>query len=279
MNHQTEHLQFLKHLENIWNLKNQCKKLSKSNKFSDNDIRNTFFRQIMNIINDYYSGMIMPVFINRVDKSFSDGVLRPYFPVSEENDLISNLGFFREEPYLKTWHDMKKLGLVFNLWIVFEDSIDIIYTNIITKDELQVNQNTNYNKIKKIIENKLNTEDLNYIKKKLMSEYIGVNNKYNYVLNNLNLEKIQLKEYREFLQFFNILRNTLHTNSRPLKDYQFNLSIGNIMFKKNKHIDFFTFDILYYSIEMFLKTYCLIRDNLSLKREIFNPSTLVKGSY
>lgn len=282
MTEHTDYFKFLHHLQKVWDLKEQCRTQSKSEKYTENDARNTFYNQIMNVINDYYLGMTGPLFIKRLDKPFQDSVLIPYFPVLEENNLFSNLGFLCEEPYLKTWHDMKKVGLVFTLWIVFEDTIDIIYQSIVAESELQTNQNGNYNRIKKIIEGKLNEEDILSIQGKLKSNYIGINNKYNYILNALTLDKSQskqLQDIREFLQFFNILRNTLHTNSRPMKDYLFKLEIGHFTFEKNKHIDFFTFDVLYYSIEKFVDIFGFIRDNLKVKEKIFNPTTTINGSY
>lgn len=282
MTEETEYFKFLDHLQKIWNLKDECRTLSKCEIYTANDVRNTFYSQIMNVINDYYLGMAGPILINRLDKPFRDGVLIPYFPISEENEHVSNLGFLKDNQYLKTWHDMKKLGLVFTIWIVFEDTIDIIYKSIVTESEIKTNQNGNYNRIKKIVEGKLNEEEIQNIQNKLKSDYIGINNKYNYILKELTLDRIQskqLQDIREFLQFFNILRNTLHTNSRPMKDYQFKLEIGNIKFEKDKHIDFFTFDVLYYSIRKFVDIFSFIRDNLKVKEEIFNPTTTINGSY
>ena len=64
-----------------------------------------------------------------------------------------------------------------------------------------------------------------------------------------------------------------------MKDYNFKLSIGNFSFKKDKHIDFFTLDVLYSSIETFVTTFELIKNKLIFEREIFNPATSVKNSY
>ena len=196
MTEQTDYLKFLKHLKAVWNLKEQCGILAKSEKFTTNDARNTFYRQIMNVINDYFLGMLGPFFMKRLDKPFRDAVLKPYFPLPVENDLFSNLGFLCEEPYLKTWHDMKKVGLVFTLWIVFEDTIDIIYQRVVSDSELEVNQYGNYNRIKKIFEGKLNEEDIEALKNKLKSDYIGINNKYNYILNALTVSSPQVRPFK-----------------------------------------------------------------------------------
>jgi hypothetical protein len=236
----------------------------------------------MNIINDYYTGMIGPYFMKRLAIPFQNGSLLPYFPISLENELYSNLGFLCEDEYIKTWHDLKKVGVVYNLWIVFEDSIDIIYSKIVTQNAVSNNKYANYNKIKDLIERKISEANLKQIKSKLQCDYIGINNKYNYVLTSLATEKTEdkeLKKFREFLQFFNILRNTLHTNSRPIKDYNFNTSLGKFKFEKNKHIDFFTFDVLYASIVIFIEIFDFIRTKLKYDKELFNSATLVSSSY
>ncbi len=278
----TENTDLLLHLQDIWKEKERCRILKQSKVFTSSDVRNTYFSQIMNIINDYYLGMISPYFMNRLNQPFRDGILRSYFPFQKENELYSNLGFLCEDHYTKTWHDLKKVGIVFNLWIVFEDSIDIIHNKMAAKDIVSNYKNGQFNKIKEIIEGKISKEDQVIIKSKLQSDYIGINNKYNYVLTSLVIDKSetkQLKEYREFLQFFNILRNTLHTNSRPIKEYHFKISIGDFKFVKNTHIDFFTLEVLYSSVVMFIEIFDFIRIKLKIEEEIFNPATLVKSSY
>ncbi|WP_291399355.1 hypothetical protein [Daejeonella sp.] len=272
----------LLHLNDIWKEKEKCRLLKESKRFSPNDVRNTYFSLIMQIINDYYTGMIEPYFMKRLSIPFQNGVLSPYFPSSLENKLYSNLGFLCEDQYIKTWHDLKKVGIVSNLWIVFEDSIDIIYSKIATEDDVNNYKYAHFNRIRGLIEGKISEEDLKHIKAKLQSDYIGINNKYNYVLNSLEIEKSEakgLKKYREFLQFFNVLRNTLHTNSRPIKDFNFNTSIGKFKFEKNKHIDFFTTDILYASVVMFIEIFDFIRTKLKYDGEIFNSATLVSSAY
>ena len=91
---------------------------------------------------------------------------------------------------------MKKVGLVFTLWIVFEDTIDIIYQRVVSDSELEVNQYGNYNRIKKIFEGKLNEEDIEALKNKLKSDYIGINNKYNYILNALTVSSPQVRPFK-----------------------------------------------------------------------------------
>ncbi|WP_140486110.1 hypothetical protein [Flavobacterium sp. GSA192] len=279
---QEDYLRFLNHLQSIISLKESCRPLSEDKKYSHDDVRNTYYRQVMNVINDYYLGMIGPFFMNRIKDPLGNGTIAQYLPCAIENELFSNLGFLCSFSYLKTWHDMKKVGLVFSLWIVFEDSIDIIYQNIATESEIEKYKNGTFNRIKKIIEGKLIDEDIQSIQEKLKSDYIGINNKYNYILNFLTLDKNQkkkVKEIRDFLQFFNILRNSLHTNSRPMKNYEFKLSIGTFKFEKNKHIDFFTLDVLYNSINEFVKIFSFLRENLDIEKEMFNTASLVENSY
>ena len=278
----TENTDLVLQLQSIWKEKERCRSLKSSETFTSNDVRNTYFSQIMNVINDYYLGMIGPYFMQRLDRPFRDGLLRPYFPAFNENELYSNLGFLCENHYIKTWHDLKKAGIVFSMWIVFEDSIDIIFNKIISKDNLNNNKLGQFNKIKKLLEGKISEVDLEIIKSKLQSDYIGINNKYNYVLTSLKIEKSEdkkLKQYREFLQFFNILRNTLHTNSRPIKDYHFKISIGDFKFEKDKHIDFFSLNVLYESLVMFIDIFDFIRSKLNFDGEIYNSATLINGSY
>ena len=78
MTEQTDYLKFLKHLKAVWNLKEQCGILAKSEKFTTNDARNTFYRQIMNVINDYFLGMLGPFFMKRLDKPVSSPQVRPF---------------------------------------------------------------------------------------------------------------------------------------------------------------------------------------------------------
>ncbi len=270
------------HLQEIWKEKERCRSLKESKIYTSNDVRNTYFSQVMNVINDYYFGMIGPYFMQRLERPFKDGVLSPYFPANNENTLYSNLGFLLDNNYIKTWHDLKKVGIVFSMWIVFEDSIDIIYNKIVSIDDLNNNRIGQYNKIKDLIEGKINEEDLVLIKLKLESDYIGINNKYNYVFNSLNIDKAESKkitQYRSFLHFFNILRNTLHTNSRPIKDYYFKTTIGDFIFEKDKHIDFFNLEVLNASLEMFIDIFDFIRSKLDFEGEIYNTATLIKGSY
>jgi REP element-mobilizing transposase RayT len=276
-----EYKQFLDHLKLIFKIKEECRELGKSELFTTNDVRNTFYSQIMNVINDYYFGMLSPFFITRLDKPFRDGVLRPYFTNLDENDLFSNLGFLCEEGYLKTWIELKKVSLVYNLWIVFEDSIDLIYNSVISDQDKELNLNSNFNRIEKIIHGKLSEAEIHEVKTKLKSTYISINNKYNFILNALELEKNQIKqlsEIREFLQFFNIMRNTLHNNSRPMKNYKFSLKMGEFKFERDKHIDFFTIDVILESIEKFVSIFNLIRENLNFNEEIFNPVSNINKS-
>ena len=55
------------------------------------------------------------------------------------------------------------------------------------------------------------------------------------------------------------MRNTLHNNSRPMKNYKFSLKMGEFKFERDKHIDFFTYDVILESIEKFfeVQTICL----------------------
>lgn len=279
---QEDYLLLMNHLKQIIHLSNQCRELSKNSNFSHDDVRNTFFRQIINVMNDYYLGMFGPFFMMRIKEPLANGTLAPYLPDDVENSLISNFGFLCEQNYLKTWHDMKKVSLVFSLWIIFEDSVDFIYAHIVDEGEVEKLKNGTYNRIKEMLEGKLKEEDLKNIQTKLKSDYIGINNKYNYILNKLTLDKSQkkkLKEIREFLQFFNVLRNILHTNGRPMKDYEFKLDIGTFKFEKNKHIDFFTPDVLYLCIEKFVSIFSFLRENLNEEDEIFNIASLVENSY
>lgn len=277
-----EYHQFLNHLKLMLNIKEECRSLGKSERFTCNDVRNTFYSQIMNVINDYYFGLLSPFFLKRLDKPFKDAVLRPYFTSANENELFAEFGFLCEDNYLKTWHDLKKVSLVFNLWIVFEDSVDILYQNVASDSEKESNLNSNYKRIEKVVIGKLSESDIEDIKNHLRTTYVSINNKYNYLLNALDLEKSkskQLPEIRDFLQFFNVLRNTLHTNSRPMKNYNFKLKMGEFKFEKNKHIDFFTFEIISASVEKFVFIYNLIRDNLLFEDEIFNSSTYINNTY
>lgn len=279
---ESDYLLFKEHLKQIINLKEKCRSLSDDEKFKYNDVRNTFYRQVMNIINDYYLGMFGPFFMARMKTPLANGTLAPYLPDEVENSLISNFGFLCEQSYLKTWHDMKKVSLVFSLWIIFEDSIDVIYSYIVDEKEVENLKNGTYSRIKKYLEDKLSEEDLLSIQAKLKSDYIGINNKYNYILNRFSLNKAlkkELKEIREFLHFFNVLRNILHTNGRPMKDYNFKLSFGEFKFEKNKHIDFFTPDVLFICVEKFVGIFNFIRENLQIGDEIFNTASLIENSY
>lgn len=282
MEDKSQQFDIIKYLQSIWILKEECRTHAKDKKFSADDVRNVYFNQIMNAINNFYLGILIPYFMRKLDKPFKDGVMRGYFQHTIENTQFANLGFVCEEAYLKTWHDMKKVEIVYTLWVIFEDSIDIIYNKISTEEDRSIYQYGSYNKIKNIIENKLTDEELILIKEKLKSQYIGVNNKYNYIFNSLTLDKDGMKniqEYRNFLHFFNFLRNTLHTNSRSMKDFECNLSIGKFNFEKDKHIDFFTLDTLYSSVNMFVEIFCLIRDKLVFKDKIVNTAKLVENKY
>lgn len=262
---------FLNHLEDTWNLSQKCKELTLRNKFNSNDIRNTFFIQVSNILNDYYNGLLSPFLIIRLKDVFKIPETQRCFPDLKENKLISNLGFLTDLNYLKTWHDKQKLNLVFSLWIVFEDTIDVFYKNISKPEEVEVYKNLTFNKIKRFLIDKVSEDELNIIKEKLFSEYIGVTNKYNLLLSKVNSDEIDkktIREIREFLDFFNTLRNTLHLNSRPIKDRMFNVPFGKYSFTKDKHIDFFTFDVLFKSTEYLVDRFDLIRKNIKYESQI-----------
>jgi hypothetical protein len=272
----------IEYLQKIWALKEESRILAKNERFSTNDVRQVYFNQIMNAISNFYLGILIPYFIKKLDAPFKDGVLRKYFQYAEENNQFANLGFVCEDNFLKTWHDLKKVDIVYNLWIIFEDAIDIIYNKITNEADRNIYQYGNYNKIKNIIEAKLNEEELKIIKEKLQSQYIGINNKYNYIFNSLiidNDKKNKIHEFRRFLEFFNFLRNTLHTNSRSMKDIEFKTAIGTFKFEKNIHIDFFTLDTLYSSIKYFIEILCVVRDNLSYEGEIINTATTISNKY
>ena len=64
-----------------------------------------------------------------------------------------------------------------------------------------------------------------------------------------------------------------------MKDIEFKTSIGTFKFEKNKHIDFFTLDVLYSSIKYFIEILCVIRDNLKYEGEIINTATTINNQY
>jgi hypothetical protein len=265
--------QYLIHLEKIWNLKVKCKNLSIDSNFDKVDVRNLFFNQISNSLNDYYVGSINPFLINRLEQAFIDGVIQKYFPNERENHLISNLGFLNDFNYLKIWHDKQKLNLIFSLWIVFEDNIDLLYSSLISEKEIETENNRNFNKIKNIIERHLDDFIIEEVKSKLEINYIGINNKFNLLLNHalFSSSKLKKKEMRNFLEFYNSLRNTFHSNSRSLKNKKFVLPYGSFSFKKNEPIDFFTLEILVKTTENLINVFETIRTSLKYPKIVLNP--------
>lgn len=266
--------QFINHFTEVWKLKEQCRAIGLSSLHSKNDVRTVWFNQMMNLINQYYFGMLAPNLMMRIGPAFSDGVLKSYFPDQDEIPLIENMGFLLDPNYLKTWREIQPLHLISGCWIVFEDSIDLLYAELSNEEDQANFKDGIFNKIKKHL-SAVSESDLNEIKLKLKSEYIGVSNKYNFIFNSLGnaISKRKLKELRQFLFFFNTLRNSLHLNSRPQKDYTFNLPIGTLELKKNVHADVFTLEVLLYSLKTFVEIFSLLSTHLTTKKEIVNPST------
>jgi hypothetical protein len=167
------------------------------------------------------------------------------------------------------------MEMVFTCWIIFEDSIDLIYSHIVEKDELDKNFNMYFFKILEFltpIEDNIKTK----IQEKLKTPYININSKYNYLLNIINKNKLKIKTYRKFLEFFNVTRNCLHFNSRPIKDYSFSLPFGNFELKKGEIIEYFTYDVIEHSIKYFIEIFNFIRVNLPIDSVIINPATKIE---
>ena len=63
-----------------------------------------------------------------------------------------------------------------------------------------------------------------------------------------------------------------------MKNYKFSLKMGEFKFERDKHIDFFTYDVILESIEKFVSIFNLIRENLNFNEEIFNPVSNINKS-
>lgn len=273
------YLEFLKHLKAMCELKNKCRAEGEKSIYSNNDVRNVIFNQVMNTINDYYLSLLSPMLLNRLRPAFDSGMLKDFFPNQDENKLYEDLGFLFDHNYLATWHNMAKVKFVYNIWTVFEDYIDFIYMKIVPKEEINSLKDSNYKKIEKTLVGKIDDKTAEELRCKLSAEYISVNNKYNSIFNTISNPQLKsnIVDFRNFLSFFNVLRNSLHRNSRPQKDYNFKTRIGTFRFEKDKHIDCFTFTVIHDSFSNFIDLFVLIRDELPFGEEIFNTAVLVKG--
>lgn len=273
---------FEKHIATIWDYKLDSKAKMIDKRFSAIDVRNTYFTQMANVLNNYYCGIVSPFFMTRLVPAFDAGILRNYFPENERN-YASNIGFLAEDGYVKVWHDIQKMNLVVGLWIIFEDNIDFIYQQVASEEEKESVKNQYFKKVINLLLPKtLTEEEVVRLKSELYTEYVSVNNKYNFILNKLKENGVTKKELvpiREFLSFYNTLRNSSHYNSRPLKDAEFKTTIGDFKLEKGKHTDFFTFKVLEDCVGEFIRIMIVIRDNLKLDKEIVNTAVHISSMY
>lgn len=271
--------QLLAHLKHMNELKEKClsKIMSKEMaKFRDNDCRIVMYSQLASIIYTYYRNILMIFFLKRVSGTFLNGEFSSFFPDKQELDLYHTLNSDEEIANRASIIGQEKQKLIFSLWMVLEDNIDFIYSSLVTEEESQYNKSQLFNRIYNSIKDNspegfvIPEKLLETLKEKFHSDYVQIGTKYDYVLKQLNLPKKTLSKIRSFLEFVGAQRNSMHYNSRPLKDRKFSTPIGKFTQNEGKHSDIGTFENLEKMIEYMLFVFDQIVENLNYTDPIIN---------
>jgi hypothetical protein len=263
------------HLTIVLHLQDRAGNLSMDTRFSENDVRNTFFLKFHYLLEYYYADIQIPYLFQKLGEPFQNGELSQYFDSkSVETFHFQNLGSLAMGENLAPYLSAKRVKFIFSIWMIFEEAIDQIYQHIVTSDDKENAKFQMFNKIRSKLSKKMTEEEILVIKNKLKSDFVSLQTKYNYKFKKIksNDNGILINNYKEFLSFFNTLRNSFHSNSKPLKTHEFKLSFGTYTFVEGVYVDFFTRDILTNSIETLLMCFEFIRSNVEFNNVIIDDS-------
>ncbi|MBO9615609.1 MAG: hypothetical protein J7619_23130 [Dyadobacter sp.] len=277
-----DHNKFLDHLDMLWKLQSRAAELSKNKKFEKEDLRNEFFANLSHLIYNFYVDLQLPFFVNKIHPALADGTLNPYFSkdAKRENDHYSNIFHIGSPDKLKAYHDRYKAQLIFSIWIVFEDMIDVMFEKLATDEEKEIKSNKTFSQISKFLAG-LTELTIKKIQGKLHSDFVGLGEKYNLVFKKIENQELssQIKKFKEFLEFVNTLRNCLHFNSRPLKDRTFELDFGKFEFKKNEFVDFASPEMIESTLEKMMDCVDFLRNHLTLEEKLIHSSKPTPREY
>lgn len=238
------------------------------NRFGDNDIRPAFLDGYFEILKTFYCA---------------------YYQI-EENDILCKY----QEIYDRTDFDKNAISqqllgqknilnsfLIINSWSNFELFITLFCLCVLDSNEIDELQNLDYTRVKKIFKDfsicPEAEEKLTKLKKNHIA-HVPINNKFGKVLKKVNPypEGRNIKDDKEFLEFFGKLRNCIHSNYiyYGLKDYDFTYNNETFSFKPGKLVSQSTYtERTIFDLTVNLKEiFFVFAENIPFDKEIFDPS-------
>lgn len=241
----------------------------KSNsKYSEQDVRITFFAKITNALRVYYLGH---------DFEFIVSKLQPHGIYSaDEVPHIENLGWILPTEsnaiFFNTYHSILKLNLLNDSWVCFESSLDEIFKAITSPNDREAIQLRKYHEIANLLDKFEIDEELDKrLRKKLLDKYIPANNKWNAVFKLKYPNYRDFKQDRIFLEFFGSCRNCMHNNSISFKTARFETRFGEFDFVEGRAIGFIDGNLSINMVGELVEIYRAMCSAIDFEGEILDP--------
>ncbi len=258
----------LEYLSEILKLITLIKTYESNSKYSEKDVRRTFFAKMANALRVYYLGhdFEFMVFNLRAQGNYSP----------EEVPHIENLGWIlpveSNAPFLDTYHSILKLHLLNDCWVCFESSLDEIFNAIASPDSREKIQLRKYHEIAKLLDKfEIDDELDKRLRKQLFDKYIPVNNKWNAVFKLNYPGDRDLKQDRVFLEFIGSCRNCMHNNSISFKTVHFETRFGAFVFYEGIAIGFIDGNLTVKMVCELVEIYRAMYSAIDFQGEIVDP--------
>ncbi|MBI5602328.1 MAG: hypothetical protein HY879_03150 [Deltaproteobacteria bacterium] len=246
-----------------------------NSKYSEKDVRRTFFAKMANALRVYYLGHDFEFIASKLHSQRN-------YP-AEEVPHIENLGWIlpveSNARFLDTYHSILKLHLLNGSWVCFESSLDEIFKSLTSLDNYEKIQLRKYHDIIKLlgkseIDDKLDER----LRKLLFDKYIPAHNKWNAIFRLNYPTDRDLKQDRIFLEFFASCRNCMHNNSISFKTAHFETRFGAFGFTEGIAISFINGNLSIKMVGELVEIYRAMCSAIDFREEIVDPySEQVEG--
>lgn len=260
--------ELLSYLSRILDHIHYLKECPLSLKFSERDVRRTFFAKTANALRVYYLGHDFEFVLSKLRFEGS------YLP--KEIPHLENLGWIKNEmsnlKFLDTYHSILKLNLLNGSWVCFESCLDEIFKVTIQHDVIENMELRNYHRAAKLLSNlEIDKDRDEQLRTILRNRHIPINNKWNELFRLNYPDHRNIKEDRVFLEFFGLCRNCMHNNSISFRTAKFETKFGDFCFNEGIAIDFVTPHLILDMVRELAEIYLAFCNSISYEGEVIDP--------
>lgn len=258
----------LDYLSSVLELIDFLKAYESKSRYSEQDVRRTFFAKTANAVRVYYLGHDFEFIVSKLRAKGN------YSP--DEIPHIENLGWIMPEPsnrkFLHNYHSILKLNLLNGCWVCFESSLDEIFKRVIPANVREKMELRYYHQVVKLLRTFEIDEELDErLRKRLRNRHIPINDKWNAIFKLGYPDHRDVKQDRDFLEFFSSCRNCMHNNSISFKDAHFETKFGDFDFYEGKAINFITPDLIVNMVRELAEIYWALCSSVDYEGVIIDP--------